>query len=767
MGYVFLAHDRLLGKDVALKVMREDLAENPKTVTRFVREVALAHSVTHPNVVRIYDTGQWAGIPYLSMELLQGQPLDEAIRNARHGEAALSVPEIREIAGDVLDGLHAAHQAGVVHRDLKPANVMLTTRGAIVMDFGVAAIDVMPDVTGSPINTLELKSLVKTDAGTVYGSPAYMAPELWEGAPATPQSDLFAFGVLLYQMLTGRLPYDARTASAYLEKLRTGTPPPIRAQRKDAPLTMLLLVKRCMSRLPMDRPPTAAAAGNLISPLRKRRRRMLVAGSALGIGITSAAVALARLPPDQAVGLPDAAAQTDLAAAVRAWDVGDRRASQGHLERLRAHSNDVASVAFWSATLRHEMRDEDGRRDVCTANTWRGAPNWKQLATQACGETYNLSAAALATLRGGAGSLDAEFLPLAIERSLIPRLEGARKPEQSLVDEANQVLDRLRTPPSWSPDFAIPTRWALARFDLQVAMGRFEDARVSMEQLGGDASPVTLEHAAWFNVLTGNRAKAAELAERLGADHPTPTIRLLMEQGKMREAWDQIVALDGRVPTHALTEMWCGYAFRYEVNSPPPQCTDLPPGLVRAMWGTSDNAGLDLATMTPLEQTITRRQRELNMGECERGSTPGPILSHASAPFEAYLPQLEIGAAVCAHDPAQGNAQVARKLANATLAVVPKDPWIRLLRAQVEEMQGETAVAKAQRQAVAAHWKDADHDLPLVRRLREKLAPAGIVEEGPMSVEPEPVEDPTRGEEERVPGTSASSKPAPTDKDAG
>src|SRR5689334_5830301 len=146
MGVVFLASDRLLKKQVALKVLRSDLAKSRATVRRFLREVALAHSVTHPNVVRIYDTGEADGLPYFSMEHLQGQTLDELIeagrpREGSDGDPPMMLREIREISYEILSGLAAAHEVGIVHRDLKPANVMLTHRGAIVMDFGVAGFD--------------------------------------------------------------------------------------------------------------------------------------------------------------------------------------------------------------------------------------------------------------------------------------------------------------------------------------------------------------------------------------------------------------------------------------------------------------------------------------------------------------------------------------------------------------------------------------------------------------------------------------------------
>ena len=273
MGVVFLASDRLLKKQVALKVLRSDLAKSRATVRRFLREVALAHSVTHPNVVRIYDTGEADGLPYFSMEHLQGQTLDELIeagrpREGSDGDPPMMLREIREISHEILSGLAAAHEVGIVHRDLKPANVMLTHRGAIVMDFGVAGFD--QPVPGVRPNPAEARSLVRTEAGTIFGSPAYMAPELWEGASATVQSDLYSFGVMLYQMLSGRLPIEAPNAKAFLIKLKEEKPTPIRQLRKNTPWNLALLVSRCMAPDPERRPVSAHAAANLVAPFSGR-----------------------------------------------------------------------------------------------------------------------------------------------------------------------------------------------------------------------------------------------------------------------------------------------------------------------------------------------------------------------------------------------------------------------------------------------------------------------------------------------------------------
>src|SRR5690606_29119022 len=159
---------------------------------------------------------------------------------------------------------------------------MLTHRGAIVMDFGVAGFDA--PTPGQRPNPAEARSLVRTEAGTIFGSPAYMAPELWEGSPATVQSDLYSFGVMLYQMLSGRLPIEAPNAKAFLVKLKEEKPTPIRTQRKDTPWNLALLVGRCMDHDPDKRPLSADAAANLVAPL-AGRWRWIIAGMLLLLSI--------------------------------------------------------------------------------------------------------------------------------------------------------------------------------------------------------------------------------------------------------------------------------------------------------------------------------------------------------------------------------------------------------------------------------------------------------------------------------------------------
>ena len=194
MGTVFTAVDRELATAIALKVLRPEVAESREARGRFRRELQLARRVTHPNVCRLFDLFRAErDVLFLTMELLAGETLAERLERG-----SLPPLEARAIARDVAAGLAAVHRAGVVHRDLKSGNVMLLADGdrcAVVTDFGLATSRDAPSRL--------------TMSGALMGTPAYMAPEQLQGEPATPATDVYALGLLLYQMLTGRLPFVA------------------------------------------------------------------------------------------------------------------------------------------------------------------------------------------------------------------------------------------------------------------------------------------------------------------------------------------------------------------------------------------------------------------------------------------------------------------------------------------------------------------------------------------------------------------------------
>jgi serine/threonine-protein kinase len=209
MGVVYRAVDTILDEPVALKVISERLVGGQDSVERMKREVVLARRVSHPNVCRIYDIGESeAGVPYVSMEYIDGRPLGDLIAQG----GPLSLREGVPLARQVLDALSAAHKVNVIHRDLKPDNIMITKDGrAVIMDFGLS---------------LSEDSRRVTQAGSVIGTPHYMAPEQVRGQNVDPRADLYAIGVILFRMFTGRLPFQGGIVEILRGHLETAPPRP-------------------------------------------------------------------------------------------------------------------------------------------------------------------------------------------------------------------------------------------------------------------------------------------------------------------------------------------------------------------------------------------------------------------------------------------------------------------------------------------------------------------------------------------------------------
>lgn len=245
MGEVRRGRDLRLGRDVAIKFLRHDLAADGGVRARFEDEARAAAGLSHPAIVTVFDSGEWERVPYLVMECLPGRTLADELT-----EAPVAAERVRAIAVDIAGALETAHRVGVVHRDVKPGNILITDDGrAKLADFGIAK---------------STEALDHTMTGMIVGTPAYLAPERLSGEPATPRSDLYSLGVVLYEALTGDKPFGGDTPVALAHAIHTTTPQPLLERLPDIDPTLAAAVDRAIARDPGAR---QASAGALVAEL--------------------------------------------------------------------------------------------------------------------------------------------------------------------------------------------------------------------------------------------------------------------------------------------------------------------------------------------------------------------------------------------------------------------------------------------------------------------------------------------------------------------
>jgi TolB-like protein len=253
MGEVYRATDTKLGRDVALKVLPPDVARDAERLARFQREARAIAALNHPHIVTIFSVEETEGVHFLTMELVEGQSLDRLIC-----VSGLPVEQIVEIASALADALAAAHDKGIVHRDLKPANVMVSRDGRVkVLDFGLAK-----DVRADSSNDATLTSAGHTQAGIVMGTPAYMSPEQVAGRPLDHRTDIFSLGIILYEMATGRRPFEGTSSAELASAILRDTPLAITSARADLPSDLARIIRRCLEKDPRHRVQTARDVAN-------------------------------------------------------------------------------------------------------------------------------------------------------------------------------------------------------------------------------------------------------------------------------------------------------------------------------------------------------------------------------------------------------------------------------------------------------------------------------------------------------------------------
>jgi len=258
MGAVYRAVHLESGCEVALKVMRRAISPDPEFVLRFKREAAALRSVRHPGVARFVDTGETGDSFYLSMEFVEGESLARRI-----ADGPLAIDEACRVAAEVAEALAAAHEAGIVHRDVKPSNIILSREGARLTDFGLAR-----RVDGSGLTT----------SGRVMGSLPYMAPEQIKSREVGPPADIYGLGVTLFEMLAGRLPFQAREEEAMAAKVLTLPAPILSRCRRDAPVGLDLLLIKMLAKQPELRPESAAAVAESLREVAQAGARVQAAG---------------------------------------------------------------------------------------------------------------------------------------------------------------------------------------------------------------------------------------------------------------------------------------------------------------------------------------------------------------------------------------------------------------------------------------------------------------------------------------------------------
>jgi Tol biopolymer transport system component len=278
MGEVYRARDTRLDRTVAIKILPASVSADPVAKQRFVREAKTISGLNHPNICVLHDVGSQNGVDYLVMECVEGETLAKRIE-----KGPLPLDQVLKVGAQIADALDKAHRSGVVHRDLKPGNIMLTPTGAKLLDFGLAKPSIsLAGLASVTAPAAELSPA--TEPGTIVGTYQYMSPEQVGGKEVDGRSDIFSFGTVLYEMLTGQRAFDGKShlsvASAILEK----EPAPLCSVKPLTPLALEHAVKKCLEKLPDDRWQSASDLASELRWIGESGAQNVAAGASSGAG---------------------------------------------------------------------------------------------------------------------------------------------------------------------------------------------------------------------------------------------------------------------------------------------------------------------------------------------------------------------------------------------------------------------------------------------------------------------------------------------------
>ena len=637
MGVVYSAHDSLMERSVAIKVMMTDLEDDPETSTRFYREARAAGQLVHPNIITIFDMGEDDGRPFIVMELLAGQTLNKYMERPEAADIETKIDLMLQICA----GLHAAHSNGIFHRDVKPGNLLVRPNGELkIVDFGIA----------------RLASSNMTASGLIVGTPDYMSPEQTRGPDVDQRSDIFSAGAVFYLMLTGRKPFTAADPISVLAKVQSEAPLPIRDT--EAPPTLAKVVLKALAKDPADRYQTCSRMIAELEHLKRDletetrewveecgQRIQAIEGLATQRRTLIAALDIMPAPPDLEQSRVDLAGKLSLLT-----EPYRQRATSELLAEIKKHQeNATQEIERWQKAL---ASVEEGLRITATGATRDAVAHFEQAL-----QIEPASRRAAAEADRGRSAIAAQR---AIDERAQALLEEAKRAAAAKQWQAAIVLcnDALLLD-SRAADATALKRTAVAAIEAEA-----RERKLEAERALGRAE--TLRRKGRFEEATTEIARAREL-------HPGGEIEAAEERLRTSIAEAEREALDSRRASEAISNARSAFAAGRRVEA----ITDL-----RSFQATVPHA-LAASEIVRLESEARRLAAE----EQRAAETAGHAKS-AQAALTAGNPEhaLELAQRALAIDPGH---VLARKIAGLAGAEVKQRAEAKVREAKAAQLLDE------------------------------------------------------------------------------